>query len=44
MLVSTSNAGSSLQDRVAAVLGSKLAALLVPLEVTLQAEGVTIMG
>lgn len=31
-------------DRVSAVLGSKVAALLVPVEVKMQQEGVTITG
>lgn len=37
-------AGSGLLERVSAVLGSKVAAVLVPLEVKLQEEGVIITG
>jgi hypothetical protein len=44
VLVSTGNAGATLGDRVSAVLGSKVASLLVPLHVTLTAEGVTLSG
>lgn len=36
--------GSSMLDRVSAVLGSKVAALLVPVEVKLEQEGVKISG
>lgn len=39
-----SGAGSSLSDRVAAVLGAKVAALLQPLEVEVPAQGVRITG
>jgi hypothetical protein len=37
-------AGSGLLQRVSAVLGSKVAAVLVPMELKLQEEGVTITG
>lgn len=44
VLVSTGNAGATLLERVSAVLGSKASSVLVPLEVKLQEEGVTITG
>lgn len=43
-LVSTGNAGPSLQGRVSAVLGSKVAALLVPIEVDLPDLGFRVTG
>jgi hypothetical protein len=42
--VSTGNAGPSLSDRVSAVLGPKVAALLVPLEVEVPGHRVKITG
>jgi hypothetical protein len=43
-LTAVVSAGSGLCERVSAVLGSKVAAVLVPIEVKLQEEGVTITG
>jgi len=43
-LVSTGNAGPRLAERVSAVLGSKVAALMVPLEVEVPDSGVKISG
>lgn len=43
-LVSTGNAGPGLTERVGAVLGSKVAALMVPIEVDVPQHGVKITG